>query len=516
MFTLLLVGMLTLTFNIQPVKSAWTGTVYIRADGSIDPPSAPIITYDNITYTLTDNITSSADGIIIKRGNIIINGNDYTLQGTGSGKGILLSERSNVTIKNVKIIGFSYGILLSRVQSNNIIGNEVTQNDLGIIVYVSDGNTITNNTVANNNHGIRLEYSCNNTLAYNNMTNNLFNFGIHGEQQSHFVNNIDASNTVNNKLLYYLTQQRHITINSSTLVDIGYLALINSTNVQVEGLMFKNNYQGLLLAYTTDSVIKNLDIVDNYYGISLVYSHSNIIVANTITNSLYSGIFVGWNSTNNSIFHNIFENNTNQVYGTYKTNAWDNGYPSGGNYWSDYPSVDLYSGPYQNETGSDGIGDTAKIIDANNIDRYPLIAPFNTFKAGVWNGTAYNVDVIGNSTVSRFHFNPSEGALLRFNVTGEDGTTGFCRVTIPKPLLWVQDGQWSVLVDGEPVTYTIILDENCTYLYFTYSHTTKMVTIQGTDVIPEFPSNISLLTLLMLATVPLILTKKIRYRKAKT
>jgi len=176
----------------------------------------------------------------------------------------------------------------------------------------------------------------------------------------------------------------------------------------------------------------------------------------------------------------------------------------------------LYSGPYQNETGSDGIGDTAKIIDANNIDRYPLIAPFNTFKAGVWNGTAYNVDVIGNSTVSRFHFNPSEGALLRFNVTGKDGTTGFCRVTIPKSLLWVQDGQWSVLVGGEPVNYTIIPDENCTYLYFTYSHTTKMVTIQGTDVIPEFPSNILLLTFLMLATVPLILTKKIRYRKAKT
>ena len=46
---LLLTGMLLSAFIIQPAKAEWTGTVYIRADGSIDPPNAPIITYDNIT-----------------------------------------------------------------------------------------------------------------------------------------------------------------------------------------------------------------------------------------------------------------------------------------------------------------------------------------------------------------------------------------------------------------------------------------------------------------------------------
>jgi len=57
-------------------------------------------------------------------------------------------------------------------------------------------------------------------------------------------------------------------------------------------------------------------------------------------------------------------------------NTWDNGYPSGGNYWCDYAGGDLYSGPYQNESGSDGIGDTPYIMDASNMDRYPLIYPF--------------------------------------------------------------------------------------------------------------------------------------------
>jgi uncharacterized protein (DUF2141 family) len=54
-------------------------------------------------------------------------------------------------------------------------------------------------------------------------------------------------------------------------------------------------------------------------------------------------------------------------------NTWDDGYPSGGNYWSDYSGTDVYSGPYQNVTGSDGIGDIPYVIDANNTDHYPLV-----------------------------------------------------------------------------------------------------------------------------------------------
>jgi parallel beta-helix repeat protein len=70
-------------------------------------------------------------------------------------------------------------------------------------------------------------------------------------------------------------------------------------------------------------------------------------------------------------------NNTQQVVVYYSSNNWDDGYPSGGNYWSDYNGTDLYSGPYQNETGSDGIGDTPYVIDANNQDNYPLLQPAN-------------------------------------------------------------------------------------------------------------------------------------------
>ncbi len=77
MLTLLLIGMLTLTFNIQPAEAS--GTIYIRADGNIDPPTAPISTLDNITYTLVEDIYD--DEIVVQRSNIIIDGNEHELKG---------------------------------------------------------------------------------------------------------------------------------------------------------------------------------------------------------------------------------------------------------------------------------------------------------------------------------------------------------------------------------------------------------------------------------------------------
>jgi hypothetical protein len=62
---LLLTSMLMSAFHVQPVRAQ--GTIYIRADGSIDPSTAPISTVHNVTYTFTDNIY---DSIVVERDNI--------------------------------------------------------------------------------------------------------------------------------------------------------------------------------------------------------------------------------------------------------------------------------------------------------------------------------------------------------------------------------------------------------------------------------------------------------------
>jgi parallel beta-helix repeat protein len=88
------------------------------------------------------------------------------------------------------------------------------------------------------------------------------------------------------------------------------------------------------------------------------------------------GLFLS-DSSSNRFFHNNFVDNPHQawLYGV-NSNSWDNGYSSGGNYWSNYTAVDQKSGMYQNVTGSDGIGDTPVNLAQDNVDNYPLMTPW--------------------------------------------------------------------------------------------------------------------------------------------
>jgi len=140
------------------------------------------------------------------------------------------------------------------------------------------------------------------------------------------------------------------------------------------------NGRGISLQHAcTDNIIINNTITDNEFaGIQLFRADNDYPTNNTISgNDMIDNEIGIWLSgaSGNSIFHNNFIGNADQVLikPEYPSiNTWDDGYPSGGNHWSDYAGVDLYGGPYQNETGSDGIGDTPYVIDEDNTDRYPL------------------------------------------------------------------------------------------------------------------------------------------------
>jgi len=116
-FTLLLAGMLTLAFNIRPVKAS--GTIYIRADGSVDPDTAPISTVDNVTYTFLGNIY---DEIVVEKNNTVLDGAGYSVQGAWDfhSKGIFLHGGSNVIIKSMEIRAFMYGLYLQHSSNNTI------------------------------------------------------------------------------------------------------------------------------------------------------------------------------------------------------------------------------------------------------------------------------------------------------------------------------------------------------------------------------------------------------------
>jgi parallel beta-helix repeat protein len=154
-------------------------------------------------------------------------------------------------------------------------------------------------------------------------------------------------NTVNGKPLVYLEG-----VTNYSVGDAGQVVLVRCDSIRVENLNLSRASVGVQLWETNSSTISWNNITNNDDGVWLDYSF------------------------NNEIYHNSFINNTSQVSSDRSVNVWDDGYPSGGNYWSDYTCLDLYKGPYQNETSSDGIGDASYVIDANNTDRYPLMKPY--------------------------------------------------------------------------------------------------------------------------------------------
>jgi len=132
--------------------------------------------------------------------------------------------------------------------------------------------------------------------------------------------------------------------------------------------------EGIYLREAENNVIHRNLVQNTSYGISSALSTQNIVKENTLTSCTYA-LSLGF-SNNNSIYHNNVVDNSYSFQTIGSINSWDNGYPSGGNYWSDYNGTDFCSGPYQNETGSDGIADLPYVIDENNADRYPLARPY--------------------------------------------------------------------------------------------------------------------------------------------
>jgi len=398
MLAFLIIGMLMLASSIQRVKSeprTWT----VDDDGQAD--------FSSIQDAI--KAASPGDTVHVKAGTYFEN-----------------------VVVNIAIS------LVGENKRTTIIDGNTT----GTVVYVTVGNvTIRNFTIRNGAIGIQLYFTLGLvTLKENNITNNKLNFWVEGHDQADFMHQIDTSNTVDGKPVYYLVNKH----NEEIANEAGYVAVINSTNISVKGLNLMRNGQGILFAFSDNSAIENVNVKNSTYGVFLrrcnkvlvknsvlennnygiyIYKNRNTTIAgNVIVNNTLTGIFMedyskhnlfeentissnkvgiefmtsvenvfrhntlskngyGFSiySSDNRIYLNNFINNTVQVkadfglFTTARVNIWDDGYPSGGNYWSDYTGVDDKSGPNQDQAGSDGIGDAPYTIDANNKDRYPLM-----------------------------------------------------------------------------------------------------------------------------------------------
>jgi parallel beta-helix repeat protein len=314
--TLILVLMLHVTISIPSINVVEANFMFpplqvidIESDGSITPAKVPIRQAGNV-YSFSGNITNYV--INVQRDNIIIDGAGYTLQKTraayGNQNGIALTDRTNVTIRNLEIRGFINGVFISEATNCNVSGNSFLNNGYGVVLA---DHAISNYISGNNflSGGVSISYSTDNVLRDNSMEGNGPHFSIaceNVESASDFVNDVDASNTIDGKEICYWINQHNRTVPSTA----GYVALINCSGIIVENLNLTNNGEGVLLLFTSNSQIANNSIVGNNRGLVLYRSEDNSFLSNNIVNSTYGILSY---SPKNSFKNNCLENNTYDV-----------------------------------------------------------------------------------------------------------------------------------------------------------------------------------------------------------
>jgi parallel beta-helix repeat protein len=246
--------------------------------------------------------------------------------------------------------------------------------------------TLTGNITANSTDGIVIER---NDIILNGAGFSLCGkefVGINGINLTS-VSNVTVMNisieSFHNGVFEFSSSKCHIAETNLFFNDYGIYLQSSNFNTVEGNNMANNTYAGIWLRLSQYNNISKNALASNiaYNGVGGIklqdFSNYNRIIDNYLTSNTWYGIYVE-NSASNHIFHNNFINNRHQAFVDEISwnNAWDDGYPSGGNYWNDNLGVDNRSGPHQNETGSDGIGDAPYVVDTRNLDNYPLIHPW--------------------------------------------------------------------------------------------------------------------------------------------
>jgi len=249
--------------------------------------------------------------------------------------------------------------------SNTVIGKTVhyLKNSTGGLVGSESGQVILANCsgvdvdnldVSGVRAAFQIGFSRNSTITRNHVHHNYWGISVYSSD-----GNMITQNTVRNNYAFGIH-------------------LENSTHNEIADNTFSGNgNNGINLWYSSDNRIHNNTVSFNGMdAVSLWKSDNNTIVENVVLSNGNEGIRLSA-SRGNRVYHNSIIGNGIQAEDDLynQMNYWDDGYPSGGNYWSDYTGIDQKKGVDQDKPGSDGIGDTPHFIEVDNQDTYPLVFP---------------------------------------------------------------------------------------------------------------------------------------------
>jgi len=296
--------------------------------------------YNNITHNHFLNYSSSHTAISIgidssfykADGNRIT---DNIFRNIGTGVISIVSGVEGTIIKDNVFDNVTMGIGTSgnntEISNNYIKGDgRIDKDHEGIYVDGSQTAIIVNNSIELFNYGILiynrdLHNEMKIFMRNNTMYNNQYNFNIdtridnwieHLPSYESLDNDIDASNLVDGKKIYYLKNVNDIVIDSNNYPDAGFIACINCSNITIQDYDLEKNSNGILLYKVKNSIVKNVISSKNRKGgISLFHSNNVTIKDSSFINNFDSIYFSGASDVHIGIYlgrcDNIFIDNVN-------------------------------------------------------------------------------------------------------------------------------------------------------------------------------------------------------------
>jgi parallel beta-helix repeat protein len=345
------------TYKVSPdridVQTEFAGTY----QDSFSISNSSYRSHSSISITNNAEFTS-ANGVTQGDGSP---SNPYLIRGWEIESGITgIDVRSTTVyfvIRDVFVLGLNNGISFLNVVNGAVRTSSLSDNYNGIVVSNSSFSLIDNNTIIGGQEGILFNHNSNHDACTNNAVSGSSGQGITISQES--------------------------------------------ANITVSGNVLRSNYRALSVVNATSTSVVHNHMVSSVLGMYVQNADNTTIFENTLASNL-DGIVTNQSQTIR-VFHNNFVSNTQsppvQVNLSASTTRWDDGYPSGGNFWSDYSGADNCSGSGQNTcTGPDSIGDRPYLIDSLDQDSYPLVKPYGPepSSAPVWPSSsllvAINID----------------------------------------------------------------------------------------------------------------------------
>ena len=289
---------------------------------------------------------------------------------------VLIAGCRDVRVANLGISDTDGAVLMAFVEGAVIQGSDLGGTSYGTYVvqhdavhlYGSAGVLVSDNSLWGNGEGVAVDNSTDVRVLGNAFWNNGYAMSIFWSSGISVANNtIDTGWPYQWGGGIHAFRSEDVTIASNNISRSGENIYVQDSN----GVKIRCNH-------VADAKGE---------GVRLWVSTDITIVGNTVSNSSI-GIRVFEGNTGVLAHHNNLLNSGHAQAqdGEGIENTWDDGYPSGGNHWSDYRGVDVFSGPGQDQPGSDGIGDTPYVIDMDSRDRYPLMdtasCPPNTVSRG--------------------------------------------------------------------------------------------------------------------------------------